>query len=456
MKNILGIDLGTSSVKLLLRYGDGRVQKAREPYDERIPSGWLAALVRACAQLDLSCVDAVGLSSQVGTYIVNEKTVLEWSSPVGLSELKEVKSLFSQQVFLREITMPHPDIISYPIPRLLHIMRSEQDVKSVCMPKEILVRFLTGCMVSDPYSWRGLANLETGEYSRFFLDWLGISESVLPPLQRPEECAGKVTGEASRQTGLKEGTPVYTGCNDFFAGLAGTGIGRVGDLFDITGTSEHMGGIADFMLEDAPPVSGRYFEHFVRYGVTGSSGASMDYARKLYPEEVDADACLAKKPPLFLPYLNGERCPVCDPDARGVFFGISAGCTPEMMAYSVMEGIAFNLKQIVELLEIQGKRITVTGGAAQSAVLNQMKADVLGMQVVTLAESEASALGAAMMAGVGCGLFANLEEAAAACVKQTGVFEPRVISACNARYEMYKQLYPVLKDQFGNWKEIQP
>lgn len=162
MKNILGIDLGTSSVKLLLRYGDGQVQKAREPYDEQTPSGWLAALVRACTQLDLSCVDAVGLS-----------------------ELNEVKSLFPQQVFLREITMPHPDIISYPIPRLLHILRSEQNVKSICMPKEIMVRFLTGCAVSDPYSWRGLANLETGNYSRFFLDWLGISESVLPPLRWP-------------------------------------------------------------------------------------------------------------------------------------------------------------------------------------------------------------------------------------------------------------------------------
>ena len=182
----------------------------------------------------------------------------------------------------------------------------------------------------------------------------------------------------------------------------------------------------------------------------------MDYARKLCPGNVDADACLAKKPPLFLPYLNGERCPVCDPDARGVFFGIGAGCTPEMMAYSVMEGIAFNLKQIVELLGVQGNQITVTGGAAQSAAFNQLKADVLGMQVVTLEEAEASALGAAMIAGIGSGLFNSLAEAASVCVKQAGVFEPHRRRVLDARYEMYKQLYPALKEQFGNWKEIQP
>ena len=152
--------------------------------------------------------------------------------------------------------------------------------------------------------------------------------------------------------GLMEGVPVYTGCNDFFAALAATGIGKPGDLFDITGTSEHLGGIADSMLRDAPPVSGRYFEHYVRYGVTGSSGASLDYALKLHDGSLDAVKCAAQKAPLFLTYVNGERCPVCDPDAKGVFFRIGAGCTPEMMAYAVMEGVTFNLKQILELLGI--------------------------------------------------------------------------------------------------------
>lgn len=454
MKNLLGIDLGTSSVKLLLRHTDGRIEKAREPYEAKNPEGWLNALARAASKLDLSVVDAVGLSSQVGTYLVNENIVLEWSAPVGLDELREIKAAFPQQVFIREITMPHPDIISYPLPRLRHILRTVPDVQSVCMPKELLVRFLTGQMVSDPYSWRGLANLETGEYSRFFLDWLGIREDVLPPLRRPDECAGRVTGEAASQTGLKEGTLVYTGCNDFFAALAGTGICKENDLFDITGTSEHIGGIAQSMLPDAPPVSGRYFQQYVRYGVTGSSGASLDYAERLYSGAVNTDACRKKHPPLFLPYLNGERCPVCDPDAKGVFFGIGAGCTPEAMAYSVREGIAFNLKQIIDMLDIHGGFIAVAGGAAEDEQLNQIKADVLGMKVVTLKEAEASALGAAMIAGVGSGAFSSLEEAATTCVEQDRCFLPGNTEGYTARYEMYKQLYPALKNQFVKWKEI--
>lgn len=454
MNNLLGIDLGTSSVKLLLRHKDGRIEKAREPYEAKNPEGWLAALVRAANKLDLSVVDAVGLSSQVGTYLVNESRVLEWSSPVGLDELREVKTAFPQQVFIREITMPHPDIISYPLPRLMHILRTEPDVQSVCMPKEILIRFLTGQMVSDPYSWRGLANLETGEYSRFFLEWLGLSESVLPPLLRPDEKAGVVTCEAARLTGLKKGVPVYTGCNDFFAALAGSSICKTGDMFDITGTSEHVGGISQSMLADTPPVSGRYFQEFVRYGVTGSSGASLDYAKRLYNGLISVHSCLTKQPPLFLPYVNGERCPVCDPDAKGVFFGIGADCTAESMAYSVREGISFNLKQIVDMLDLTGESITVTGGAAQDEQLNQIKADVLGMKVVTLKEPEASALGAAMLAGVGLGAFEHLEEAAAVCVEQDCVFWPQNGFDYTARYAIYKQLYPLLKDQFGKWREI--
>jgi len=450
VKGILGIDLGTSSVKLLLRCGNGRIEKAKESYESRDPSGWWRALCKAARQLELDEVCAVGLSAQVGTYIINSSCVVEWSDPAGLEELREIRKEFDQNIFIREISMPHPEIISYPIPRLRYILKKYPEVCSVCMPKDILIEKLTGKRVSDMFSWRGLADLETGRYSVFFLDWLQMNKEILPPLIGPGECAGEVTGRAARETGIPEGTRVYAGCNDFFAALAGTGISRKGDLFDITGTSEHIGGIAGSMLNDAPPVSGRYFKEFVRYGVTGSSGASLNYGRRLFDGSINTQRVLESKPPIFLPYLNGERCPVCDPQARGVFFGVGGDCDAEMMAYSIMEGVAFNLRQIMESLGLDGSRIVVSGGAAQDDVLNQIKADVLGKRVAVLDEPDASAQGAMMLAGIGEGAFGNLEEAFAACANTVREFVPQR-GQDDARFEFFKQLYPALKEQFTRW-----
>lgn len=450
---LLGIDLGTSSLKLLMRDSGGRIEKARAGYAEKGCEGWFGALCAACGQLDIANVDAVGLSAQVGTYIINGRDVIDWSSPVGFQELKQIKSEIPPDVFLREITMPHPDIVSYPMPRIKHIMGNFPDVRGICMPKETLIQRLTGNLVTDLYSWRGLANLDTGTYSGYMLDYLGVKDGVLPEIRGPYDRAGRVTREAASRTGIPEGTPVYLGCNDFFAALAGAGIGKAGDAFDITGTSEHLGGIADALLADTPLVSGKYFSGFVRYGVTGSSGAAVTFARELHSGGIDLSACRGSAP-LFLPYLNGERCPVCDPEARGVFFGISGGCDGETMAYSVLEGVCFNLKQIYEMLGLAGDRVAVCGGAARDDALNQLKADILGVRIIAREEPDASALGAALIAGVACGAFSDLNAAYAVCAGGERIFEPRGNCDYAARYALFRGIYPALRDQFQEFGRL--
>jgi len=453
MSTFLGIDLGTSAIKLLIRRSDGHVEKARESYETTGISGWLNALEKAASRLDLTNVDAIGLSSQVGTYIVNGTEVIGWNGAAGLAELKRLKSSFDRSTFIREISMDHPDMVSYPIPRLMHIMAAHPDSRRICMPKELLIQHLTGAYVSDMYSWRGLANLETGNYSRFFLDHAGASESLLPPLVKPTDIAGKLTAKAAKALGMREGTPVYTGCNDFFAGLLGAGIRSEGDVFDVTGTSEHMGGIAS-TLHDAPGlISGRYFSGFVRYGVTGSSGDSLNYARRLHSGAVDPATCLRRTPPLFLPYLSGERCPVCDPMARGVLFGINSACDPEMMAYSVMEGVCFNLRQIYESLDMRPSFVTACGGAALNLTLNQLKADILGVSIVSLAEPDTSALGAALIAGVGCGEFGSLADVPAPA--KLNEYTPNTDFDYTDRYRLFRQLYPALKEQFTDFGRLE-
>ena len=121
--SVLGIDLGTSSVKIIKRYEDGTVEKAKASYKEISPATWWNAICEALSQLDLSDVAAVGLSSQVGTYIIDGEQVISWNDGAGLEELKEVQELYSTETFMEEISMPHPSIVSYPIPRLRYIKK---------------------------------------------------------------------------------------------------------------------------------------------------------------------------------------------------------------------------------------------------------------------------------------------------------------------------------------------
>ena len=449
MSALLGIDLGTSAVKLLLRHGDGRIEKARAGYESISPEGWLGALKKACEQLDLRHVDAVGLSSQVGTFIIEEKYVVGWNEPAGIDELTELKARYPRELFLREIGMAHPDMVSYPIPRIMYFSKAFPGAKRICMPKELLLRELTGNYVSDMYSWRGLADLENCRYSPLFMDLLSctVEGLELPPLVKPDTIAGTVTHEAAAVFGMPEGAPVYAGCNDFFAALLGCGIRREGDMFDITGTSEHLGGIAPEILDEPTLISGRYFNGFVRYGVTASSGASLNFGGRLHERPVGITDSEISSSPVFLPYVNGERCPVCDPMARGVMFGIGKDCSPRQLAYAVIEGVAFNLRQIKESLCMPDTNIIVCGGSALDRELNQLKADILGQRLLASDEPDASALGAAFIAGIGCGEFSGIN----------GIPAPRIAAEYvpsnnhdrTERYELFRRLYPAVKDLFN-------
>lgn len=468
MGSVLGIDLGTSSVKILQRYGDGTIVKAKQAYREESPAGWWEAVVSALCTLDLSSVAAVGLSSQTGTYLAQsesgEATVLGWRDGSGKEELSMIREGYPREKFLSEIAMPHPPMVSYPIPRILHLKHRLGTLKSVCQPKDYIVYCLTGAVKTDVYTWRGLADPKTGKYSAYFLREIGVEESVLPPLGRPTDLAGRVTESVADRTGLPVNTPVYLGMNDFFASIVGMGI--VGDgMFDITGTSEHLGVVSGAITADTPLVSGPYLDRFVCYGVTGSSGASLDFVRDALGDlpkgQSDPAAFLRNKPPIFLPYLRGERAPIFDADASGVFFGLSGGCTREDMAYAVCEGVAFSLYHIYETMggRDSADRVTVSGGASGLALLIRIKAELFGKAFVTMRETDTSALGAVLAACVGHGMYPSLASAAKACCAEDRIVTPtgKCREALLSRYAIYKRLYPALKHEmhaFGALEEL--
>lgn len=458
VKSVLGIDLGTSSVKVLQRYADGTALKSKTVYEQTNPPGWWNAVKKTLVQMDLDTVEAISLSSQVGTYIVDGEKVIGWDSGTGAKELVWLKEKYTQEDFVEEISMPHPDIVSYPLPRLKYIQENFPAAGKVCQPKDFICEKLTGNYVTDPYSWRGLANLKTGKYSCRFLDIIGFSKEKLPDVISATDCAGYTRQVDLGGKTLPKGIPVYTGLNDFFSALLGMGIQNTGDIFDISGTSEHLGVLEEKMNIYTKLVSGPYLKNYVHYGVTASSGVSMEFGLRLgKSRNIDLDEMCRKHPPVFLPYLNGERAPVWDPDARGMFFGISAECTEEDLAYSVMEGVVFSLYHIYEYMgKPKAGRMKTAGGAAVNPVLNQLKAELFQIPADVQEETDSSALGAAMTAAVGAGWYAGYDDAAERMCRIRTETEPagKYWEWLQDRFSIYKELYPAVKGQFEKLRRI--
>lgn len=456
----LGIDLGTSSVKGILRSADGETRKAKCTYAQNTPNEWFSALRTLISDLKSRTngrIAAVGLSSQVGTYVVNGTEVISWQSDAGRSELEEIKSAIGEDEFIRFISMPHPDLISYPLPRLLYIEKHFGTDAEVLMPKELLIRELTGNTVTDLFSMRGIAHLKNGTYAEDLLQKLGI-HLRLPHIKHPTDLAGYITEEVALRYGLEPGTPVYLGCNDFFAGLIGMGISHVGDAFDLSGTSEHVGYLSEELNREGF-VSGAYFVGNCTYGGTKSSGASCDLAiRQFGIDHIDLEAVLTKNPPLFLPYLSGERAPIFDENARGVYFGLSADTDSASLAYATLEGVVFSLYDIASAMHAPTpRRLVCGGGSSRNELMNLLRATLFECDVVRVQESDTSALGACMLAMVGAGVYSDLSTAIRACVAYDPPVkpDPRYRDILLSRFAVYRELYPALKKPFSDFKALE-
>lgn len=458
MNSVLGIDLGTSSVKVLQVFADKTIVKAKAEYEEISPEGWWKGICHALSQLDLSEVKGIGLSSQVGTYIINDTDVISWSDGAGAEELAWVKEHYDTETFVKEISMPYPNIISYPIGRLKYIKKHFSKIESVCQPKDFICEKLTGNRVTDPYSWRGLANLKTQTYSQYFLDEIGFPIEKLPRIIDYREIAGYTKELSLGHTSLPQGIPVYVGLNDYYASLLGMGIQKNGDMFDITGTSEHLGIIEETICMNSKMVSGPYLHEHVHYGVTASSGASLDFGLRLLENEtIELESMTKRQPPIFLPYLNGERAPIWDADARGMFFGLHGECTKEDMAYAVFEGVVFSLYHIYEAMgKPFASGMKIGGGASVNPLLNQLKAELFQIPVWMVEEKDTSALGAAMIGVLGCGWYEKEQEVIEALcsvkekIEPTGNYKKWLMK----RFEIYKALYPAVKEQYQKLKEL--
>jgi xylulokinase len=336
-------------------------------------------------------------------------------------------------------------------------------------PNDFLVQRLTGALVTDaPNASKYFFENEAATYPRALLDALGIDASTLPPVVSGTDTIIPLRPAIRDELGLADDAVAVLSTYDAICAVYGSGVARVGDACDVSGTVTSFRAVTDHPVHDA---ESRLFltphvrpHHYLAGGSNNLGGGVVEWAKQvLYPDDPDPYATMvaeaAAAPPgaaglTFLPYLLGERAPIWDPTARAAFFGLGRNHGRGDLIRSVLEGVGYSVLDIADRLVSMGiaiERVSASGGLARLEPVNQIKADMLGVPVHLTAELETTALGAALIAGVATGLWSSIDEATERCVRPSTVFEP--VPARTAMYRdffgIYRQLYEQLRPLFS-------
>lgn len=483
MEYVLGLDIGSSAAKVGLFTPDGeavavatRCYPTSEPlpgYKEQDPELWWAAAADGIRQVSRRVsparIVALGAAGHISSFTFVDETgallrpALGFQDQRALMELEELCRMFTREELALHLGIDLPPAATWPLPKLMWFQKHETATldKARCLlqAKDFVNLRLTGEFASDVSSNRGLVNLSSGRIAEPVFSRLRIRHDLVPPLRAPEEVMGRVCGSAAGETGLRPGLPVVTGWNDLNASVLGSGAVHAGDAFNITGTSEHIGVVTARnhsvpQLVCAPFLPGR----MLLYGVTSCGGGSLEWYGKVTGRPIEellslaGEAAPGAESLLFLPYLEGERSPIWDARASGAFVGIRALHNQRHFVRAILEGVAFGLRQILELVERNveagGQPVVLSGGAARAPLWNQIKADVLGRPAVVARTPHAGMLGAAMLAGVAAGWRRDCLQAARAMAKVSAEFVPGPDRSARyqASYSRYCELYPALRE----------
>jgi xylulokinase len=434
--------------------------------------------VLADAAVKPGAIAAIGLSGQMhGAVLLDERRevirpAIIWCDQRSDDQCEWLNRAVGRSRLL-ELTC-NPALPNFTLTKLLwvrqHEPRTWDRVRHVLLPKDYVRFCLSGEFAIDMADASGTLMLDVAHrrWSQEVLDAAGITVSALPQLfESPEICA-RVSREAADATGLLEGTPIVAGAGDQAAGAVGVGITRPGAVSATIGTS----GVV-FAATDRPALDpkGRLhtFCHAIPnrwhvMGVTQAAGLSLRWLRDQWSadgkplsyDQLTAEA--GRVPPgadrlLWAPYLMGERTPHLDSTIRGALIGLSAAHTRGHVARSVLEGVAFSLRDsftIFDELEVPVNTIRLGGGGARSALWREIQAAVYGRQVETVAVEEGAAYGAALLAGVGAGVWPSVDEACDRVVRTASVTTPdqQTIELMHGRYAAYRRVYPAIKTIF--------
>ena len=502
MAYLVGIDIGTSGTKTVLFDEKGTViashtveyplYQPQNGYAEQEPDDWWNATVESLrAVLAKSGVPAgeiagVGLSGQMhGLVMLDEKDEvirrsIIWCDQRTAAECEEMTDRLGYDRLIA--VTANPALTGFTASKILWVRNHEPEnyerCRHILLPKDYVRFRLTGEYATEVSDASGmqLLDIPNRQWSDEVLEKLEIDRALLGRVYESPEVTGRITRRAAELTGLREGTIVVGGAGDNAAAAVGTGVVRDGRAFTTIGTSGVVFAHTDYMAIDQKgrvhtfccAVPGAW--HVM--GVTQGAGLSLKWFRDnfcgaeketaaqmgvdpyyLMDQEAETVPVGANKL-LYLPYLMGERTPHLDPDARGVFFGLSAIHTRKDMLRAVMEGVAYSLNDCLSVFHEMGITINdmmACGGGGTSPLWRQMLADLYACDVKTLASREGPALGVALLAGVGAGLYASVPEACDAVIKTDRIQSP--IPENTAKYapyyRLYTELYPAMKSSFA-------
>ncbi len=501
MKYLLGIDLGTSGTKTVLFNQNGEgicsatveypMSQPKNGWAEQDPADWYNAAVETIrtvlsrSGVDPEDVVSMGISGQMhGLVMLDEKNQvirpsIIWCDQRTARECEEITEKVGYENMIR-ITA-NPALTGFTLSKIMWVRKHEPENYARCrhilLPKDYVRFMLTGDFATEVSDASGMQLLDVPNrcWSQELLDLLDIDGSMLAKVYESCEVTGHISAEASKITGLSEKTLVVGGAGDNAAAAVGTGVVEDGKAFTTIGTSGVVFAHTDHLAIDPKgrvhtfccAVPGAW--HVM--GVTQAAGLSLKWfrdnfcqAEKTAAEAMGVDSYdllnkeVAQSPIganklLYAPYLMGERTPHLDADCRGMFFGLNAMHTRRDLLRAVMEGVTYALNDCLSVLKGMGvapETMLACGGGGKSPLWRQMLADVMNCPVATTVNTEGPALGVAILAGVGAGLYGSVQEACKAMIHVNPAQNPDADAvACYAKvYEVYKKLYATNKELF--------
>ncbi len=501
---LLGIDIGTSGTKVILVEESGKVvasatveyplHQPKPGWSEQDPVDWWHAVcngtqsVLKSAKVRGSSVAAIGFSGQMHSSVFMDangkvlRRAILWNDQRTAEQCEQITEAAGGRAALIRM-VANPALTGYTAPKILwlrqHEPRKYEKVRQILLPKDYVRFRMTGEYVSDVSDAAGtlLLDVRRRKWCTPLLEKLGIDASLLPPLVESPEIAGRLTEKAAEAMGLPAGVPVVGGAGDQAAAAVGNGIVKEGIISATLGTS---GVVFAHSGKFAPNKDGamQSFCHAMPgawcvLGCMLSGGGSLRWLRDvlwaeqvagfqrkrggdasdLYPQMIaEAEAAAGCEAGLFfLPYLTGERCPHYDPAARGAWVGLTSRHRRGHLVRAVLEGITFGMRDQVEILRSTGVKITQVrtgGGGARSDFWRQLQADIYGAPVVTVSSTEGSAYGAALLAGVGGGVWSSVPQACQATIKPVDRRRPRAAAKAKYQkaYELFRRLYHELRE----------
>jgi len=490
MRYLLGLDVSTTGSKALLIDETGAVvashttphdlSQPRPLWSEQNPSDWWAGMAAAIKVVlgqidDPGAIQAIGLTGQMHGLVCLDargevlRPAILWNDQRTQAECDEIHATVGEERFIQ--LTGNRALTGFTAPKILWVRKHEPDVYAriahVLLPKDYIRFRLTGGYATDLAGAAGtvLLNVARREWSDEVLRALDIPAEWLPPVHEGPQITSTVSEDAARQTGLKAGTPVVGGGGDQAAQATGVGAVKPGIVALTVGTSGVVfAPLASYAYEPegrlhafCHAVPGQW--HFM--GVMLSAAGSLQWFRDTLAPGEDfgpltgeaASVAPGADGLVFLPYLTGERTPHPDPLARGAFVGLTARHSRAHLTRAVLEGVAFGLRDGFELIKNSEAgiidEVRASGGGVKSPVWRQILADVFGVPLVVAEAIEGAAYGAALLAGVGGGVWPDVATAAERTVKLGERVEPGPHAPdYEAVYALYRDLYPTLKPAF--------